>query len=62
MEESKTFTGIIDSKSLLDCSQFFKKTEGKKLSAMLPKNWKKWFNSGFVLPAKKIFVMTGMMK
>ena len=30
-------------------------TEGKKVSAMLPKSWRKSFNIGVVIPAKMRF-------
>ena len=47
-----TFQRFIDSKRLLDRSQYFDMLEGKKLSALLPKSWKKLFNNGIVIPAK----------
>ena len=47
-----TFKGFEDSKRLLDLSQYFDMLEGKKISAMLPRSWKKSFNSGVVIPVK----------
>ena len=52
IQEHKTFKGFNDSKRLLDRSQNFKMIEGKKLSAMLPKSWKKSFDSGIFIPTK----------
>ena len=52
IEEQKTFEGFIDSKRLLDRSQYFKMIEGKKMSARLPKSWKKLVISGVIIPAK----------
>ena len=49
IKEHKTFKGFDDSKQLLDRSQYFKMIEGKKVSAMLPRSWKKSFNSEIVL-------------
>ena len=40
-QEFKTLERIVDSKRLLDWSHCFKMIEGKKLSTMLPKIWKK---------------------
>ena len=53
IEEHKTFKGYNDSKRLLDRSQKYKIIESKKISAMLAKIWRKSFNSGVVIPAKK---------
>ena len=47
-----TFKVFNDSKRLLDRSQFFDMLEGKKISAMLSKSWKKSFNIGVVRPVK----------
>ena len=47
-----TFKGFNDSKRLLDRSQYFDMLDGKKISAMLPRSWKKSFNNGIVIPAK----------
>ena len=45
-----TFKGFNDSKRLLDRSQYFDMLEGKKLSAMLARSWKKSFNNGIMVP------------
>ena len=50
IQEHRTFKGFDDSKRLLDRSQRFKKLEGKKISAMLPKSLEPSFNSGVVVP------------
>ena len=55
IKEHKTFKGFIDSKRLLDRSQYFKMIEGKKISAMLPRSWKKSFDNGVTIPAKMRF-------
>ena len=55
IQEQKTLKGFNDSKRLLDRSQYFKMIEGKKKSAMLPKSWKKSFNSGIIIPTKMRF-------
>ena len=55
IKEHKTFKGFNDSKRLLDRSQYFKMIEGEKISAMLPKSWKKSFDSGIIIPAKMRF-------
>ena len=55
VQEHKTFKEFNDSKRLLDRSQGFNMLEGKKISAMLPKSWKKSFKSGVVIPTKKRF-------
>ena len=55
IKEHKTFKGFNDSKRLLDRSQYFKMQEGKKISAMLPRSWKKSFNSGIIIPVKMRF-------
>ena len=47
-----TFKGFKDRKRLLDRSQFFDMLEGKKISAMFPKSWKKSYNNGIIIPAK----------
>ena len=56
IQEPKTFKGFNDSKRLLDRSQYFKMIEGKKISAMLPRFWKKSFNSGVIIPEKNEFL------
>ena len=53
--EHKTFEGFNDSKRLLDRSPYFKMIEGKKLSALLPKSWKKSFDSGIIILTKMSF-------
>ena len=47
-----TFKGFIDSKRALDRSQYFDMLEGKKISAMLPRSWKKSFDNGVIIPVK----------
>ena len=47
-----TFKGLNDSKRLLDRSQFFDMLAGKKITAMLPRSWKKSFNNGVIIPTK----------
>ena len=49
------FKGVNDSKQLLDRSQNFKMTEGKKISAMLPRSWIKSFDNGIIIPVKMRF-------
>ena len=55
IKEHKTFKGFNDSKRLLDRSQYFKMKEGEKISAMLPKSWKKSFDNGVIIPKKMRF-------
>ena len=55
IQEHKTFKGCNDCKRLLDRSQYFNMIEGKKLSALLPKSWKKSFDSGIIIPTKMRF-------
>ena len=55
MKEHKTFKGFKDSNRLLDRSQYFKMKEGKKISAMLPRSWKKSFDNGIFIPKKMRF-------
>ena len=52
MEKHKTFKGFNDSKRLLNRSQYFNMIEVKKMSAMLPRAWKKSFNNGIIIPVK----------
>ena len=52
IEQHMTFKGFNDSKRLLDRSQYFDMLDGKKISAMLPRSWKKSFNNGIVIPTK----------
>ena len=51
-QQHMTFKGFNDSKRLLDWSKYFDMLLGKKISAMLPKSWKKSFDSGIIIPAK----------
>ena len=55
IQEHKTFKGFTGSKRLLDRSQYFRMIEGKKRSAILPKSWKKPFDSGLIIPTKMRF-------
>ena len=55
IQEHKTFKGFNDSKRLLNRSQYFKMIEGEKISALLPKSWKKSFHSGIIIPTKTRF-------
>ena len=52
IEQHMTFKGFNDNKRLLDRSRYFDMLEGKKISAMLPRSWKKSFNNGIVIPTK----------
>ena len=52
IEQHMTFKGFNDSKRLLDRSQYFDMWEGKKITAMLPRSWKKLFNNGVIIPTK----------
>ena len=52
IEQHMTFKGFNDSKRLLDRSQYFDMWEGKKITAMLPRSWKKSFNNGVIIPTK----------
>ena len=47
-----TFKGFNDSKRLLDRSQYFDKLDGKKISAMIPRSWKKSFENGVIIPTQ----------
>ena len=40
------------SERLLDDVQYFKTVERKKVSVMLPKNWKESFSSGIIIPTE----------
>ena len=55
IQEHKTLKGFNDSKRLLDRSQYFKMIEGEKISALLPKSWKKSFDSGIIIPTTMKF-------
>ena len=50
IQQHMTFKGFTDSKRLLDRSQFFNMLEGKKITAMLPRSWKKSFKNGIIKP------------
>ena len=52
IQQHMTFKSFNDSKRLLDRYQYFDMLEGKKISAMLPKSWKKSFNHGIIRPTK----------
>ena len=51
----KTFKGFNDSQRLLDRSQYFQMIEGKKVSALLPRSWKKSFINGVLRPKRMRF-------
>ena len=53
IEQHLTFDGFNDSKRLLDRSQYFNMLEGKKITAMLPRSWKKSFSNGIKIPTRK---------
>ena len=55
MQEHKTFKGFNVSKRPLHRSQNFKKIEGKKISAIFHKSWKKSFDSWVIIPRKRRF-------
>ena len=55
IEEHKTFKRFNKSKRLLARSQLYKMIKDEKTSTMLPKSWKKSFNSGLVITAKMRF-------
>ena len=52
IEQHMTFKGFNDSKRLLDRSQYFDMLAGKKITAMLPRSWKKSFYNGVIIPTK----------
>ena len=52
IQQHMTFKGFNDSKRLLDRSQYFIMLEGKKITTMLPRSWKKSFNNGIVIPTE----------
>ena len=54
-----TYTNFNDSERLLDRFQNFISLEVKKLSAPLPKKWKKSFVIGFIIPTKMRFCIEG---
>ena len=47
-----TFKGFKDSNRLLDRYQNFNMLEGKKITTMLPRSWKKSFNNGIIIRTK----------
>ena len=55
VQEHRTFKGFNYWKQLLERSQYLKMIEGKKLSALLSKSWKKSFDSGLFIPTKRRF-------
>ena len=55
MEEHKTFKEFNDSKRPLGRSQYSNMLEGREISALVPKSYKKLFISGVILPKKKRF-------
>ena len=52
IQQHMTFKGFNDSKRLLDRSQYFDMLDGKKITAMLPRSWKKSFDNGVIIPTK----------
>ena len=52
IQQHMTFKGFNDSKRLSDRPQFFDMLKGKKITAMLPRSWKKSFNNGVMIPTK----------
>ena len=53
IQQHMTFKGYKDSKRLLDRSQYFDMLKRKKITAILPRLWKKSFNNGIIIPTKK---------
>ena len=52
IQQHMTFKGFNDSKRLIDRPQFFDLLDGKKITAMLPRSWKKSLNNGVIIPTK----------
>ena len=52
IQQHMTFKGLNDSKRLLDRSQYFNMLKGKKITAILPRSWKKSFENGVIIPTK----------
>ena len=52
IQQHMTFKGFNDIKRLLERSQSFDMLDGKKITAMLPRSWKKSFNIGVIIPTK----------
>ena len=50
IQAHKRIKGYTDIKRSLDHVQCFKNVEGGKISVLLPKNWKKSFSGGIVIP------------
>ena len=46
------FESITDTKRLLKGPQYFKMSEGEKMTFMLPKSWKNLFNIGIIITVK----------
>ena len=55
IHKHKTFKGFNDSNRFSNRSQYFEMMEGKKMSAMLPRTWKRAFDSGIIIPTKMRF-------
>ena len=52
IEQYMTFKGFNHSKRILDRSQYFNMLKGKKITAILPRSWKKSFENGVIIPTK----------
>ena len=52
IQQHMTFKGFNDSKRLLNRFQYFDMLDGKKITAMLPRSWKKSFENGVIIPTK----------
>ena len=52
IQQHITFKGFNDTERLKDRSQNFDMLEGEKISAMLPRSWKKSFKNGIIIPVK----------
>ena len=52
IQQHMIFKGFNDSKRLLDRSQYFDMLDGKKITAVLPRSWKKSFDNGVIIPTK----------
>ena len=52
IQQHMTFKGVNDSKRILDRSHYFDMLEGKKISAILPRSWKKSIDNGTIIPVK----------
>ena len=49
LQEHKILKGFNNSKRLIDRSHYFKMIEGKRISTLFSKSWKKSFNSGDIV-------------